>query len=433
MVAEDGGVFEAGTAAAPLSTPDSSIYIKNNGWAHPNIGKRSFGGYHDPASTDGRRPRFSIYGRPLQRSWTLLSRDGQAGATTITVADSPQAMGWRVGDGVAIAVTKVKTHSQTQTGWRSQEFTITAINGNDISLSGALGNRYLGRTEHGMQAEVINLSRSFVVTGDAHDGAGHGLHGVMFNGGVFQVKDARVEKCGQLGVLGKYCLHFHQLRSCPTCEFTNNAIVDSTQRGIIVHGSHDTTVRANVFWKVRGSNLYVEDGNEMDNSFRDNVAICHDEVFEAPECKAAGTDNDFADNIQQTGLWALSVSNDFLGNRMAGHYNALFTQTTAFPMGRGAAAQKVCTHQSSFRRMEGNVQHSNWKFGFYLDSNEPRHTNRVSCLRRRGHQDSHLLLLQTSASQDQTLTHIFLVLLVLVLVLVLLLLLLLLLLLPLNT
>ena len=191
-----------------------------------------------------------------------------------------------------------------------------------------------------------------------------------------QVKDARVEKCGQLGVLGKYCLHFHQTRSCPTCEFTNNAIVDSTQRGIIVHGAHDTTVRGNVFWKVRGSNLYVEDGNEMHNTFQDNVAICHDEVFEAPECKAAGTDNDFADNIQQTGFWALSVSNDFIGNRMAGHYNALFTQTTAFPMGRGAAQQKVCTHQSSFRKMEGNVQHSNWKFGFYLDSNEPRHTNR---------------------------------------------------------
>ena len=39
----------------------------------------------------------------------------------------------------------------------------------------------------------------------------------------------------------------------------------------------------------------------------------------------------------QSGMWALSVSNDFIGNRFIGHEEAFFTQTSAFPHGRGAA------------------------------------------------------------------------------------------------
>jgi len=61
-----------------------------------------------------------------------------------------------------------------------------------------------------------------------------------------RIRNVRVEKCGQRGIVGKYCLHFHRLSSCPSCEFLNNAVEHSHQRGIIVHGTHQTNVENNV-------------------------------------------------------------------------------------------------------------------------------------------------------------------------------------------
>lgn len=73
---------------------------------------------------------------------------------------------------------------------------------------------------------------------------------------------------------GKYCLHFHKLRSCPDCQFADNAIEQSHQRGIIVHGTHLSTISNNVLWDVRGAGIYIEDGNEMFNRIKYNVIVC---------------------------------------------------------------------------------------------------------------------------------------------------------------
>lgn len=36
-------------------------------------------------------------------------------------------------------------------------------------------------------------------------------------GGTYKLKYTRVEKCGQRGILGRYCIHFHAMRECPDC------------------------------------------------------------------------------------------------------------------------------------------------------------------------------------------------------------------------
>ena len=85
-------------------------------------------------------------------------------------------------------------------------------------------------------------------------------------GGVSRVENVRLEKCGQRGVEGKYCLHFHHLGSCKDCLYRNNAVELSVQRGLIIHSTHHSTVEGNVFYDVRGGNIYIEDGNEMENT-----------------------------------------------------------------------------------------------------------------------------------------------------------------------
>ncbi len=96
----------------------------------------------------------------------------------------------------------------------------------------------------------------------------------MGRGSVLSIKYTRVEKCGQRGILAKYCIHVHLITKCPDCKIIGNAVEFGMQRGTIIHRTHLSTVENNVYNDVRGGIIYVEDGNEMYNRIFHNVAIC---------------------------------------------------------------------------------------------------------------------------------------------------------------
>lgn len=74
-----------------------------------------------------------------------------------------------------------------------------------------------------------------------------GLHTALMGQGRMQFQYARVEKCGQRGIQGKYCLHLHQMgTSGINAILRGNAIEFGQQRGIVIHGSHLSTVEHNV-------------------------------------------------------------------------------------------------------------------------------------------------------------------------------------------
>ena len=130
-----------------------------------------------------------------------------------------------------------------------------------------------------MAAEIVNLERSVVVTGHEYNTSKfhdtqQGIHTVQGFGGSVRITYTRVEFCGQRDVLGKYCLHMHLLGHCPTCEITGNAVYESHQFGITVHGTHDALVHANTLFNARGAGIYIEDGNEMNNTVSENVIFC---------------------------------------------------------------------------------------------------------------------------------------------------------------
>ena len=201
-----------------------------------------------------------------------------------------------MGDRIAVAPT-----AKLATG-HGEEFTITSIQENGSLLLDKVAQHYhqskfvkassgAGAEGHPalLSAEVINLSRNIVITGDdfKHEQCDPslpesvpgeetsvlgcrcssfrqqctiGLHTASMNGGTASIQNVRVEKCGQRGVEGKYCLHFHKLQDCPTCLFKNNVVENSHQRGIIVHATHSSVVEGNVLYNIRGSGIYIEDG-----------------------------------------------------------------------------------------------------------------------------------------------------------------------------
>jgi hypothetical protein len=221
------------------ATKTSWIFVMNNGAVHPIGGSRFFGGV---ASHDGMTssPVIEIKGRTLSRTWSLLSEPLNAGQNKLNLLHSPLRMGWQVGDRIGVAST---APSSAGTG---QTFLITALaDDGTVTLDGNADRNHradfhpptkLGETDASgsyaaalLSAEVVNLSRNIIITGDEYrqvpcdpslpeavDGEQTstqgcrcasfrtqctlGLHTAQMHAGTMSIKSARVEKCGQRGI-----------------------------------------------------------------------------------------------------------------------------------------------------------------------------------------------------------------------------------------
>jgi hypothetical protein len=255
IMVESGGSFNMSIAAKR-----AYVYVKANGQTHPVIGRRAFGGYLSA---------ISVAGKPLARTWSLLAEAAPVGATTLALLHDPRAMGWAVGDRIALA--PMATGSSGNAEARS---IAGFADGNVVLLDAATQAAYpVELSSDALRApEVVHLSRSVVITGDQFSHAPNchgdtpgktctdGLHVMMagFARSLLRISHVRVERCGQRGTLGRYCLHLHRQGSCPDCLLHGNAIEQSHQRGIVVHGTHRALVSENVLYDVRGANIYLE-------------------------------------------------------------------------------------------------------------------------------------------------------------------------------
>lgn len=419
VAVEEGGLLHVDFSDIDIDGGDgynnatAFIYLRDNGATHAVLRTRvlgAVGSFHNVTNTGNssssgssaavQQPTIRVLGRPLRRTWSLLAAPLNAGNASLQLVHDPIAMGWRIGDRIAVAPTDVRSEGE------AQSFTIASFSdGNTVQLNAPSvydheGRAWRSASGHAafLSAEVINLSRNVVITGDdftevacdanlteAYPNFGTstwgcmctptrqsctvGLHTVHMYGGSSEIANARVEKCGQRGIEGKYCFHLHQIGDCPGCLYQNNAVEYSMQRGLIVHGTHRATADSNVFYNVRGANVYVEDGNEILNRFAYNVAICP-WIFEEGGCTLPGTSNEQADtSLNQAGLYLTSPTNDLIGNRMANHFNGMFLNAEG---GRGPVYGKVCSNRMPLGRYEGNTYHSSGRFGTYaLNDNFP--------------------------------------------------------------
>ncbi|CAK0820097.1 unnamed protein product [Prorocentrum cordatum] len=366
VMVEDGGLLEIGTTDAPMELR-ATIYIKQCGSLSGPMGSRFVGSRGSS--------RIEIHGRPLARTMSLLSSGAAQGSSQLALKHDPGDMGWRVGDRVGVATTRARQSD-------SSEHTIVELLPSGLRVSPPLQAARMGgmKDVEGQQfelaAEVVNMERSVLITGDHQDflATRQGLHVMMGPGSVGVVRHARVEYCGQNGIKGRYCLHFHLLGQCPECIFQGNAIVESFQSGITIHGTHRTTVDSNVLWMNRGVGIYTEDGNEMNNTISHNTIICPywDDSKRSggpsgPYCIVKG-----ANAGEGVGIYMVGVTNDVIGNHIVGHQHGLFTPGGLHHLGEGEAHGKVCPRHLPYGIMRGNVNHDNSYFGIYPDNQFPR-------------------------------------------------------------
>jgi hypothetical protein len=394
----DGGVLDISAQRGR-----GMLYIKDNGFEV--LSNASYGAFYKRFIGSINGGQISVRGRKMARTWSLLAAPSPQihGAATLTLMHDAAAMGWQKGDRVVVA--SMAPLSQG-----------TALQANIIEL---LGNTIVVQTLGGAASaasaaakmfpvktalsqsgtvvlqspEVINLSRSVVITGDdfthelcdpsltdptmgcmCDDGRGVctvGLHvvhdGASSDLGAMRIENTRIEKCGQRGIKGKYCLHFHYAGICHGCAFRGNAIEFGQQRGIVVHETHAATVEANVLSDVRGAGIYIEDGNEMRNKIHYNVVICPWSLMHGG-CTVPGTDNAQADTaLNQAGLWSVTPGNDVVGNRFANSFNGMFYSFFGDKRVSGDGGGQLNTlFSSDMGRLEGNTFHGHGRFGTYI-------------------------------------------------------------------
>jgi hypothetical protein len=153
----------------------------------------------------------------------------------------------------------------------------------------------------------------------------------------------------------------------PTSVFRGNAIENSQQRGITLHGTHLSTIEDNVLNDVRGTGIFVQSGNEMYNKINYNVVICPTpKSGPVGGCTLPGTDNGQSDGaVNQAGLWSIARSNDMIGNRFANSYNGMFYDFTNYIYGAHPLFNVM-------GRVEGNTFHGHGRFGTYVLQYYPR-------------------------------------------------------------
>jgi hypothetical protein len=210
-----GYVVAEGRGEILLEAPGSQlvVYIKNNNISHPSAGFRVFGGVH--GGVPG-YPLVHLAGRALRRTWTLLAETAASNSTVLLTMHNPLHMGWRVGDRVALAPTAYQSRGL------AHATVITALTNRSITLRNATVSAHMGSDV--MRAELINLERTLLITGDnfEHVPCGTrgcvcsanqpvrtmctmGLHTILMGSssvnatGRWISTHARFEKCGQRG------------------------------------------------------------------------------------------------------------------------------------------------------------------------------------------------------------------------------------------
>lgn len=78
---------------------------------------------------------------------------------------------------------------------------------------------------------------------------------------------------GQAFRLGRYPIHFHMNGDSRSSYVKECAIHESFNRAVNIHGSNYITVERNVIYNIMGGAFFLEDGVEIGNSYKYNLAV----------------------------------------------------------------------------------------------------------------------------------------------------------------
>jgi hypothetical protein len=356
MIFVRGGRMELGTADFPytsrltitMSSTIDSPYI-------PIYGNKCIGLRHGI---------LDMHGVAKTPTWTVMESTVEVGATEIQIQGE---INWAVGDEISIA-------STSYVGREGERRTITEIDKTDptkpiLRFAEPLEYRHYAEdyqvgTEGEfitMRAEVGVLSRNVVYRGDPIDsyetqyGATIFMHSPGDDSLIFRASDIEFRNVGQAFKLGRYALHMHMIGAVHKSYIQNNAVNQSNNRAVAIHGTRYLRIINNHSFEAKGHNIFIEDAVETHNIITGNLIT---KVIRSLSLL----------NVDQTpaGSWITNPFNNYRDNHVAGsdRYGYWF-DLQVHGMGQNADTT-VCPENEKVGQFVGNHAHSTGRYGLRL-------------------------------------------------------------------
>ena len=341
-----------------------------------------------------------MHGTTPARLWTKLNNHAIQGSSNLSLVDP---ISWNLNDQIVIAPTDFYGAG----GGSAQRTQINSIaNSTTISIQDGLNAQRWGKLQYltatGMsltpgtlppnisagtptildeRAEIANLTRNIVVQApddNLWQNNGFGCHIMIMRQGTVQgvahLNGVEIKRGGQAGKIGRYPFHWHMLSyngnaTLPdiTGQYIRNSVVNqSSQRGIVIHGTNGAEVKNNIVYDVRGHGIFTEDASERRNIIDGNLVLKVRNQAANYVLKIHETETSFG----ASGFWISNPDNTVVNNRAAdcegfGFWLAFPQQTFGFSSGI-----TINPSVTLFGVFNNNSAFSNQVGGIHLDDVE---------------------------------------------------------------
>ena len=344
------GKLSVGSAAKPFTKKATLTFTGISGENVMDMGTRGI------LNMNG---TLELFGEGGRTPWTRLSATAAKGAVQIQV---DRAGGWKVGDRIALASTDYDFA-------QAEEFTLTAVSGNTLTLSAPLKYEHFGQAQsYGgkileSRAEVALLSRNITVQGDASsETSKFGAQVMTMGSGQAHIDGVEFTRVGQKKATGRYPIHFHLLGDGGANSFVkNSSIHNSYNRCLTVHGTNKLTIQNNAAYNAPGHCYFLEDGAETGNVLEGNLGFSIRRPADAD--RLLPTDN-------RPSVFWITHPNNVVRNNVAagaewgvGFWYALPQK----PMGLSSSQTGIFPLRSALGEFSGNLAHSSGETGLDVD------------------------------------------------------------------
>jgi len=294
-----------------------------------------------------------------------MSKTSNKAETTITLKE---AVDWVVGDVIVIASSDLE-------GRHAEKRTITAINKTNaaapvVTFKEPLLYKHFAKVEtYGgdtmdMRTEVGLLTRNIVYRGDPETsnknmfGAHIMLHSPGDESVIGRIENIELTDVGQAFQLGRYPIHFHMIGTVHQSYARNNAIHQTYNRAVTLHGVHYFKVINNVAYDTMGHTIFIEDAAETKNRIEGNLII---------QTKRSWS---LLNTDQSPGsFWITHPDNIIKNNHAAGSdrygYWYDLQETAVGP----SFSKDVCPISTQLGEFKDNVAHSSGRYGLRIFHN----------------------------------------------------------------
>ena len=323
-------------------------------------------------------------------AWVEAAGSLAAGSTTAALTTAPS--GWQAGDELLIPDT-APPPAATFTPRRESRVTIAAIHGTQLEFSKPLDFDHKDIVDPNgtlvLRPRVANLTRNIVIRSENSNGTpGHTAD--VGQGASWDIRYNQLSGLGRTRTMpfedtaanhigtnqrGKYAEHKHHVQSSPNSADVGNVYIGHPRGkwGLVTHVTSDTLIERNIAIDFPGAGFITEDGYEVRNIFRQNLAAYNHGRTKDSEGRVLDSQQNVAQNCpgcEGSGFWLRGVKNVFERNEAWNNFAVginVFNQNQPagqYPSARGGKPDSSLKHfEDQPMSMLGNIVAANAAMG----------------------------------------------------------------------